>query len=74
MGIYDKTPSIAQDAYIAPSASVIGEVNIAASTSVWYGSVVRGDVNEITIGGMTAIQDGAVVTVNRANAAGWVPP
>lgn len=52
---------MALDVFIAPSASVIGDVNIANASSVWYGAVVRGDVNPVLVGGYTSIQDRAVV-------------
>eukprot|EP00591_Stephanopyxis_turris_P006169 CAMPEP_0195523344 /NCGR_PEP_ID=MMETSP0794_2-20130614/22394_1 /TAXON_ID=515487 /ORGANISM="Stephanopyxis turris, Strain CCMP 815" /LENGTH=230 /DNA_ID=CAMNT_0040653323 /DNA_START=82 /DNA_END=774 /DNA_ORIENTATION=+ len=71
MGVYDKQPSISTDSYVAPSASVVGEVSLAASSSVWYGAVLRGDVNEISVGGMSNIQDGAVVTVSKHNDLGF---
>jgi carbonic anhydrase/acetyltransferase-like protein (isoleucine patch superfamily) len=71
MGIYDKQPDIAVDVFVAPSASVVGEVSVASSSSVWYGAVLRGDVNEISVGGMTSIQDGAVVTVSQHNDLGF---
>jgi len=56
-------PSIGQHAWIAPNASVIGKVEIGAQSSVWYGSVLRGDVNNIKIGKKTNIQDRCVVHV-----------
>ncbi|KAF0685157.1 Aste57867_22928 [Aphanomyces stellatus] len=54
-------PVLAQTAFVAPNASVIGEVSIGQGSSVWYGATVRGDVNNITIGDNTNIQDQAVV-------------
>ncbi len=71
MGVYDKQPTVATDAFVAPSASVIGEVSLSSSSSVWYGAVLRADVNEISVGGMSSIQDGAVVTVAKHNALGF---
>ena len=58
-------PQIAAGVFIAPTASVIGDVVIGADTSVWFGCVIRGDVNEIRIGERTNIQDGTVVHVAR---------
>lgn len=57
------TPTIAADAFIAPTAVVIGDVVIGAGSSVWFQCVVRGDVHEIRIGERTNIQDGTVVHV-----------
>ena len=71
MGVYDKVPEIANDSWVAPSASVIGEVKVASMSSIWYGSVLRADVNEITVGGCTNIQDGTVVGVSKSNPSGF---
>lgn len=56
-------PTIAGDCFVAPGASVIGDVVIGAGSSVWFGCVVRGDVHEIRIGERTNIQDGTIVHV-----------
>jgi len=56
-------PAIASDAYVAESAEVIGDVTLGKESSVWYGSVVRGDVHSIRIGEQTNIQDLSVVHV-----------
>lgn len=58
-------PTIAPDAFIAPGAVIIGDVHIGAKSNVWFGCVVRGDVNHIRIGAHTNIQDGSVVHVTR---------
>lgn len=55
------TPRIHESAYIAPGATVIGDVTLAEHTSVWFSAVLRGDINRIVIGPRTNIQDGAVV-------------
>src|SRR5438132_9027070 len=54
-----------ESVFIAPTAAVIGDVTIGANSSVWYGAVVRGDVDWITIGEGTNIQDNCVVHVDR---------
>lgn len=59
------SPTISDKAFIAPGAVVIGDVQIGAGTGVWFGCVVRGDVNLIRIGERTNIQDGTVVHVTR---------
>lgn len=64
MAIYalgDRTPTIADTAYIHPDATVIGSVTIGEYSSVWPSSVLRGDYGEITIGDRTSIQDGTVI-------------
>lgn len=58
-------PKIDPSAWIAPGAVVIGDVEIGAETNVWFGCVIRGDVNTIRIGARTNIQDGTVVHVTR---------
>lgn len=58
-------PRIAPDAFIAPSATIIGNVEIGALSGVWFGVIVRGDVHEIRIGERVNIQDGTVVHVTK---------
>ncbi len=60
----DIWPKIADSAFIAPGARVIGDVTIGEDSSIWYNCVVRGDVERITIGARTNIQDGSVVHVS----------
>jgi carbonic anhydrase/acetyltransferase-like protein (isoleucine patch superfamily) len=57
----ERIPDIAPDAYIAPSADVIGTVRIAAAASVWFNVVLRGDSDWIEIGESSNIQDGSVI-------------
>lgn len=57
------TPEIAPDAFIAPDATVIGQVEIGARSSIWYKCVLRGDIERIVIGKNVNIQDGSVVHV-----------
>jgi carbonic anhydrase/acetyltransferase-like protein (isoleucine patch superfamily) len=57
------TPSIDETCFIAPNATIIGDVVIGEGTSVWFGCVIRGDVHEIRIGARTNIQDGTIVHV-----------
>lgn len=58
-----KSPSIDGTAFIAPTAVVIGDVVIGPDTGIWYGCVIRGDVNELRIGARVNIQDGTVMHV-----------
>jgi carbonic anhydrase/acetyltransferase-like protein (isoleucine patch superfamily) len=58
-------PSIHPEAWLAPGASVIGDVHIGPRSSIWFGSVVRGDVHQIRIGAGTNLQDLCVVHVTR---------
>ncbi|WNY99318.1 gamma carbonic anhydrase family protein [Sulfurospirillum sp. 'SP'] len=58
-------PSIASDVFIAPSADIIGDVTIGEQSSVWFGCVIRGDVNSIKIGKRTSIQDLSMIHVTH---------
>ena len=58
---YWTSPDFSQAAFIAANAVVMGSVNIATGVSIWYGAVVRGDVERIEIGECTNIQDGAIL-------------
>ena len=59
--IGDDAPRLAPDAWVAESATVVGRVDLAAGANVWYGAVLRGDNEWITIGERTNIQDGSVL-------------
>jgi gamma-carbonic anhydrase len=61
-------PSLASDVWIAPSATVIGDVVLGEASSVWFGAVLRGDVCPIRIGARTNIQDNAVIHVTNRTA------
>lgn len=56
-----RAPKIHPDAWIAPNATVVGDVTIGAGASVWYGVVIRADVSPITIGARSNIQDNTVI-------------
>jgi carbonic anhydrase/acetyltransferase-like protein (isoleucine patch superfamily) len=56
-----RTPRIAGSAFIAESADIIGEVDIAENASVWFQAVLRGDIEPIRIGAHSNIQDGSIV-------------
>lgn len=55
------TPEIGQDTFLADNAVVIGDTRIGTGCSIWFGAVLRGDVNSIRIGNHVNIQDGAVL-------------
>ena len=57
-------PSIASDAYVAESATVLGRVTLGARASVWFNASVRGDNDDIVIGAGSNVQDGAVLHVD----------
>ncbi|MBL9186929.1 MAG: gamma carbonic anhydrase family protein [Opitutaceae bacterium] len=56
-----RTPDTARAAFVAPNATVLGDVTLGAQSSVWYGCVLRGDINSIAIGEGTNVQDGTIV-------------
>lgn len=58
------TPKIHETAFIAETAVIIGDVEIGEQASIWYGSVLRGDVNYIRIGNRTNIQDASIIHVS----------
>ena len=59
------SPKISGEAFIAPSADIIGDVEIGSKTGIWFNCVLRGDVAEIRVGGRTNIQDGTILHVTR---------
>ena len=62
-----KRPKIAPSAFVAPTAVLIGDVEIGEESSVWFGVVLRGDNGPIRIGARTSIQDNSVVHVSPGN-------
>jgi len=63
--IGDRQPSLGRDAWIAPNATVIGDVRLGDNASVWWNAVLRGDNDTITIGANSNIQDGSVLHVDE---------
>lgn len=61
----DRRPVVHPTAFVHDSAHVIGDVELGEDASVWFGSVLRADVNAIRVGRGTNIQDGTVIHVNR---------
>ena len=59
------TPRIDETVFVAETAAVIGDVEVGAGSSIWYGCTLRGDINKIRVGRNTNIQDGTVVHVNH---------
>jgi carbonic anhydrase/acetyltransferase-like protein (isoleucine patch superfamily) len=64
MSIYqlgERIPKIAASAYVAPTAAVMGTVELAEHSSVWFGAVLRGDNDPIRVGANSNVQDGAIL-------------
>lgn len=59
--VLDKTPQFGNNCFVAPNATIVGDVAMGDDCSVWFNAVIRGDVNTIKIGNKVNIQDGAVV-------------
>lgn len=58
---FARTPDTRQALFVASNATVVGDVTIGPLSSVWYGCVLRGDINSIVIGEGTNVQDGTIV-------------
>lgn len=56
-----RTPDLARAGFVAPNATVVGDVTLGAGSSVWYGCVLRGDINSIVVGDGSNVQDGTIV-------------
>lgn len=57
----EKFPEVPESAFVAPGAYLIGAVSLGEQSSVWYGAVLRGDTEPVSIGARTNIQDGCVL-------------
>jgi len=57
------SPKIDESAWLAPGSVVVGDVELGPQVSIWYGTILRGDVNRIRVGARSNIQDGCVVHV-----------
>lgn len=67
--VKDKSPIWGDDCFIAPNATIVGDVVMGKNCSVWFNAVIRGDVHYIKIGDNTNIQDGAVIHATYLKAA-----
>ena len=65
----DQRPRLAPDAFVAPGATLIGDVEVGGQASVWFGCVVRGDVCHVRLGARSNLQDGCIIHVSRAGLA-----
>lgn len=57
-------PAVPESCFVAGSAELIGDITLGESVNIWYGTVIRGDINTIVIGDNTNIQDGSVIHVD----------
>jgi carbonic anhydrase/acetyltransferase-like protein (isoleucine patch superfamily) len=65
-GFEGKEPRVADDAFVAPNATLVGDVLLEAETSVWFGAVLRGDFGRIVVGEGSCIQDNCIVHCTEA--------
>ena len=62
MSVLSQKPLVAKGVFVAPSATVVGQVYLHGESSIWYGAVVRGDQHKINVGTFSNIQDRAIVS------------
>ena len=67
MTLRGKTPQVSEQAFVAENATLIGDVTVGADSSVWFGAVIRGDNEPITVGKGTSIQDNAVLHTEKGH-------
>jgi carbonic anhydrase/acetyltransferase-like protein (isoleucine patch superfamily) len=60
-----KEPRVSADAYLAPTAVLIGDVVVESGASVWFGAVLRGDFDKIVVGAGSSVQDNCVLHTNE---------
>ncbi|MGH7755852.1 MAG: gamma carbonic anhydrase family protein, partial [Vulcanimicrobiaceae bacterium] len=60
-----KRPKVAPSAFVAPTAVLIGDVEIGEESSIWFGAVLRGDNGPIRVGARSSVQDNAVIHVSE---------
>lgn len=61
LSLYDKSPTVAPCAFVAPSATLTGDVSVGEAASVWYSAMIKGDAGPVSIGAATNVQDRALV-------------
>lgn len=71
MNLFDQRPKLDHTVFVAPNASVIGNVEMKDSSSVWYGAVLRADMSNIYVGGYSSIGDRTVVQSAAINPTGF---
>jgi carbonic anhydrase/acetyltransferase-like protein (isoleucine patch superfamily) len=64
---HGKRPKIAASAFVAPTAVIIGDVEIGEEASIWFGAILRGDNGPIRIGARSSIQDNSVIHVSAGH-------
>lgn len=73
MNLGVKKPVLGENSWVAPNASVVGDVNLGKEASVWYGAIIKGDESSVQIGAGTNIQDGATIGIGVTNSKDRLP-
>ncbi|PSC72532.1 Gamma carbonic anhydrase-like mitochondrial [Micractinium conductrix] len=66
----NRVPTAAPDTWVAPNAVIVGDVDLYDRTSIWYGCVLRGDLNHVKVGAFSNVQDRTVITAARSSPTG----
>lgn len=67
-----KNPKVGKNVFIAPAAILVGDVEIGDYSSVWFGTVIRGDIHYVKIGEYTNVQDNAIIHVTKDKFPVWI--
>jgi carbonic anhydrase/acetyltransferase-like protein (isoleucine patch superfamily) len=62
-----KKPAVPDSCFVAGSAELVGDITLGENVNIWYGTILRADINSISVGDNTNIQDGSVVHVDRGS-------
>ena len=65
MSLLGQKPIMANDVFVAPSATVVGNVQLYDQSSVWYGASIMGDCNEVILGGVSNLQERSVIVTGE---------
>ncbi len=68
MALGERKPSVPASAFVAPSACLVADVRLGEHSSVWFNAVLRGDINFVSVGDYSNIQDGCILHVEDARA------
>ena len=63
--LYDQVPE-ARDAWVAPNATLVGDVFVSKYATIWYGAVIRGELNPVRIGHFSSVGDGTTIHTNHS--------
>jgi len=72
LDVNNKTPTFGTSCWLAPNATIVGDVIMGDNCTVWFNAVIRGDVHEIRIGNNSNIQDGAVIHCSYQKAGTYI--